>query len=320
MVNSEHKLTVDDLIVEYMMYKVENGYEPSFTTAEFITFLYFFEEKMKVEDALYNNDELFQRFFERKSKSDWSTPHMEMEYSEKEHDYLIKANYNLSGFDKSIINTYFMDNGMSQFDHFKGETFKIRKIIGEWLSYYPKRKIEKNVEVDSFYLVMGKYLTAEIINIIWKAYIEENIKQGRWPWQCRDIDKYLLEIDLAEIIALKSIKKELLDMYETVSKRIAILFKEDNKLKISSSKGSYLAHSNYKLLINGFEHLFKMAFGQYKSTFLIDMEKLSFTESHEIDGTYDWDDDVDVKTTTTTIGYASVKKLVRSLDKSISNK
>ena len=75
---------------------------------------------------------------------------------------------------------------------------------------------------------MGKYLTAEIINIIWKSYIEENIKQNRWPGQCRDIDKYLLEIDLAEIIELKSIKKELLDMYETVSKRIAILFKEDN--------------------------------------------------------------------------------------------
>lgn len=318
MVNSEHKLTVDDLIVEYMMYKVENGYEPSFTTAEFITFLYFFEEKMKVEDALYNNDELFQRFFERKSKSDWSTPHMEMEYSEKEHDYLIKANYNLSGFDKSIINTYFMDNGMSRFEHFKGETFEIRSIIGEWLSDYPKRKIEENVEVDSFYLVMGKYLAAEIITIIWKAYIEENIKQKRWPGQCRDINKYLLEMDLAEIIALKSIKKELLDMYETISKRIAILFKEDSKLKISSSKGSYLAHSNYRLLINGFEDLFKMAFGQYKSKFLIDMEELSFTESHEIDGTYDWDDDVDVKTTTT-IGYEPVKNLVRSLDKSIKN-
>ena len=109
-------------------------------------------------------------------------------------------------------------------------------------------------------------------------------------------------------------------MYETISKRIAILFAEDNKLKISSSKGSYLAHSNYKLLINGFEDLFKMAFGQYKSTFLIDMEKLSFTESHEIDGVYDWDDDADVKTTTTVIGNTSVKNLVRSLDKSISNK
>ena len=162
---------------------------------------------------------------------------------------------------------------------------------------------------------MGKYLTAEIINIIWKAYIEENIKQKRWPGQCRDINKYLLEMDLAEIIALKSIKKELLDMYQIISKRIAILFTEDSKLKISSSRGSYLAHSNYKLLINGFEYLFKMAFGQYKSTFLIDMEELSFTESHEVDGTYNWNDNVDVKTTTTTIGYASIKKLVRSLDK-----
>ena len=32
MVNLEHKLTIDDLIVEYMMYKVKNGYEPSFLT------------------------------------------------------------------------------------------------------------------------------------------------------------------------------------------------------------------------------------------------------------------------------------------------
>ena len=169
---------------------------------------------------------------------------MDMIYSSEDTSYLIKANYRLSDADKSIINTYFMDNGMSRFEHFKGETFKIRSIIGEWLSDYPKRTIDENIEVDSFFLIMGKYLTAEIISIIWKSYIEENIKQNRWPGQCRDIDKYLLEIDLAEIIELKSIKKELLDMYETVSKRIAILFKEDNKLKISSSKGSYLAHSN----------------------------------------------------------------------------
>ena len=67
MVNLEHKLTVDDLIVEYMMYKTNNGYEPSFSTSEFINFLYFFESKMKVEDALYENEKLFKRFFERKN-------------------------------------------------------------------------------------------------------------------------------------------------------------------------------------------------------------------------------------------------------------
>ena len=72
MVNLEHKLTVDDLIVEYMMYKVKNGYEPSFLTTEFINFLYFFESRMLVEDSLYENEKLFQRFFERKAESDWS--------------------------------------------------------------------------------------------------------------------------------------------------------------------------------------------------------------------------------------------------------
>ena len=132
MVNLEHKLTVDDLIVEYMMYKVKNGYEPSFLTTEFINFLYFFESKMLVEDSLYENEKLFQRFFERKAESDWSItidwktdkkkiiPHMDIVYSDKDNDYLIKANYKLSDFDRSVINTYFMDNGMGQYDDFKG--------------------------------------------------------------------------------------------------------------------------------------------------------------------------------------------------------
>ena len=43
MINSEHNLTVDDLIVEYMIFKVKNGYEPQFLASEFIEFLHFFE-------------------------------------------------------------------------------------------------------------------------------------------------------------------------------------------------------------------------------------------------------------------------------------
>ena len=104
MVNSEHKLTVDDLIVEYMMYKVENGYEPSFTTGEFINFLLYFESKMTVYDTLYDGEKLFNRFFERKNEQDWSrtvnwntlekekNPHMDMIYSSEDTSYLIKAN------------------------------------------------------------------------------------------------------------------------------------------------------------------------------------------------------------------------------------
>lgn len=51
MINLEHRLTVDDLIVEYAIYKVKNGYEPKYSTSEFIDFLHFFETKMEVDDV-----------------------------------------------------------------------------------------------------------------------------------------------------------------------------------------------------------------------------------------------------------------------------
>lgn len=327
MVNLEYKLTVDDLIVEYMIYKVKNGYEPSFLTSEFIKFLYFFEGKMLVEDSLYEKEKLFQRFFERKSKSDWSItvdwkndkkvimPHMDMIYSDKDNDYLIKANYKLSDFDRSIINTYFMDNGMGKYDDFKGQTFKIRSIIGEWLEDYPKREIDESIEVEKQNLLVGKYIAGEIITNIWNSHIDKQIQKHSWPIQCRDINKYLLEIDLAEIIGTKSIKKELIELYNVLSKRIAILYQRDKSLKISSYTNKYLANANYKLLIRGYEDIINIAFKEYKKSLEIDLATLTFKECHEIDGVYNWDDDPDIKTTTTSVENENMKKLIRSLDK-----
>lgn len=326
MVNLEHKLTVDDLIVEYMMYKVKNGYEPSFLTSEFINFLYFFESKMLVEDSLYENEKLFQRFFERKVERDWSItidwktdkkqviPHMDMVYSDKDNDYLIKANYKLSDFDRSVINTYFMDNGLGKYDDFEGQTFKIRNIIGEWLADYPKRKIDETIEIEEQNLLVGKYIAVEIITNIWNSHIDEQIKNHTWPKQCKDMNKYLFEMDLAEIIGTKSIKKDLIELYSVLSKRIAILYQQDKKLKISSFSKEYLAHSNYKLLVQGYENIISIAFGKYNKSLEVDLSTLTFKESHEIDGVYNWDEDPDIKTTITSVGNENVKKLVRNLD------
>lgn len=250
MVNLEHKLTVDDLIVEYMMYKVQNGYEPKILTSEFISFLYFFESKMPVQDSLYESEKLFQRFFDRKGINDWSIiknwnndekdikPHMEMEYSQEANDYIISANYKLSDYDKSIINTYFMDNGMSKFDDFKGTGAKIRTIIGEYLSSQPKRKIDISTEIDEKDLMLGKYLSAEIIAQIWHSYISKQLEHQMWPKQCNDINKYLFKIDLAEIIGIPSIKNKLLELYNVFSKRIAILYHQDRNLNVSSYHGA----------------------------------------------------------------------------------
>lgn len=327
MVNLEHKLTVDDLIVEYMMYKVRNGYEPSFLTSEFICFLYFFKSKMPVEDSLYENDKLFQRFFERKSERDWSrtvswstdkkeiVPHMEMVYSDKDNDYLIKSNYKLSDYDISVINTYFMPGGQWG----QGKTKEIRNIISEYLSTQPKRSIDENAKVDDNDLIVGKYITAEIITNIWNSYIDKQIQNHAWPRQCKDINKYLFEMDLAEIIGTKSIKKDLIELYGVLSKRIAILYQQDKKLKISSYTNGYLAHANYKLLVQGYEDIISIAFGKYNKSLEVDLSTLAFKESHEIDGVYNWDEDPDIETTTTSVENENVKKLVRSLDNYNSN-
>lgn len=156
----------------------------------------------------------------------------------------------------------------------KGKTAEIRNLIGEYLSEQPKREIDDTIEIDETALMVGKYLTAEIVKNIWNSHISKQIERHKWPEQCRDINKYLLKMDLAEIIGLKSMRKELLDFYRVISRRIAILYQQDKDLKISNSGGGYLARSNYELLISGYQNIFSIAFGEYKSSLDIDYQKL----------------------------------------------
>lgn len=324
MINLEHKLTVDDLIVEYMIYKVKNGYEPSFLVSEFMDFLLYFERKMEVFDTLYDGEKLFKRFFDRKKEFDWihivsfitmekeNTPHMDMIYSSIHNDYLIKANYKLCVIDLSQINTHFMDNGMGKFN--KGKVVEIRNIIKEYLTNKDKRKLDESVNVTDNELMIGKYVSSLIIVSIWDNYIEKYIKNRQWPIQCKNINKYLFDMDLAEIIGLKSIKKELLEIYSVFSKRIAILYQNDNNLMINSSYRDYLSRSNYELLINGYENIMNEVYKTNDRKLEIDLFNLTFNESHVIDRVYDWDEDHEMKTTTTGIENERVRSLVRKLD------
>lgn len=319
MVNLEHKLTVDDLIVEYMMSKIKNGYNPSFTVSEFIDFLHFFEGKMKVEDSIYDGKQLFERFFERKNENDWfGEPHLDMSYVQEDNDYIIKANKRFSIYDSSVINTYFMDNGRGKFDDYKGQVYQIRCLINDYLSNNQnKRELKDFIEVSDNELLIGKYAASEIINNIWESYVDDLIKNNRWPRQCKDINKYLFEIDLANIIEVKSIKNELLELYRVLSKRIAIMYHDDNKLKISMCSGDFLSVANYELLINGYEDIMSIAFGKYKKSLSIDFEKNSFIESHEKDGIYFWDEDADIEVTEQLIENANARTLSKRMDSSI---
>lgn len=316
MINLERNLTVDDLIVEYMIAKVTKGYEPQFSASEFIDFLKFFETKMPVKDSLYDGKNLFERFFSRKEISDWSIrPHMDVEYNPKDNEYLIKANYYLSAFDPSVLNTYYMDNGMSSYDDYKGKAYEIRRVIKDYLSTFPKREINESTIIEEQNLLVGKHIAVLIVSNIWLNYIDKLIKSCQWPSQCRDINKYLFEIDLGEIIGTESIKNDLIELYGVLSKRIAILYQQDKNLKIVSKPNRYLAYANYELLIKDCEKLMSTAFNGDGKSLEIDLSKFTFKESHEIDRVCYCDDDPEIKSTTTLVGGEETKKLVRSLDK-----
>ena len=197
MVNLKHELTVDDLIVEYMMYKVKKGYEPSFPVSEFMDFLKFFQSKMEVKDVLEGGERLFNRFFYRKNKEDWRgwedllEPHMTKLKDEDKNESVIRAAYKLSNYDRSIINTYFME---------KEKREEIRSIIGEYLDKQPKREVNENLTPTEDIVKLSKLLAAELVISIWDRRIEKLVKNRLWPSQCCDINKYLLEEDLAQII------------------------------------------------------------------------------------------------------------------------
>ncbi len=309
MVNLQHNLTVDDLIVEYMIYKVNHGYEPQYLASEFMDFLKYFQTKMEVVDVLEDKAELFKRFVKNKSQHEWRVfkneyePHMDIVYSDEDNDYKITANYRLGRFDTSVITTYCMS---------KESQTKIRNIIGEYLEKMPLRKINEKTTITDSSLIMGKYIASQMLQNIWDNYTNKLIKKSEWPTQCKDINKYLLEIDLAEIIGLKSIKKELLNFYKDISKRAAILYQQDNNLKINncSCSGEYLANANYNLLIKGYEEITHLYIGFLN----IDLKKSTFIESKPIDRVYMLDEDIDYKTITNNIENDKVKKLVQNLE------
>lgn len=275
MINKRYKLTIDDLIVEYMICKIKNGLEPNIYYYEFINFLCNFETEMPVDDILYDNEELFNRFIERKNNNDWkNNPHMEIEYDKHANDYLLKANYMFGNYDKSILNTYFINNDDKE---------KIHSQIEEYLENFPKRTIEETTELTEQEKETGKYASAQIINYIWLSHIGNIIERNRWPRQCRDINKYLFEIDLAEIIGLESIQEELINLYKQLSLKIATLYHHDKNLKISTATNQFLANSNYKLLREGNERFFDLAFGYgaHKRSLDIDVSGITLSENYQ---------------------------------------
>ena len=303
------KITVDDLVFEYLMYKVKNGYDPYFSLEEIVMFLdsFEFESDLPIEMIDFFDENSFKKYFENQ-KVNGVAKLGNLVLGE---DDIVRPTYKFSDFDKSLLNTYFMDKKVKE---------ELDFVIGNFLFLCFKRSlvIPKNLEPEC--VAVGNLVAADMVNGIWKSYVENNIRNRKWPRQCSDIEKYLLETDLASIIEVESIKKELLEFYKDASLRVAALYSEDKDLQISSFTNKYLANANYRALIGGYEELVGIAYGNYKKALVIDLSKSRIEETYALDEVCYYDEEPDVRTDIHQINNEKTVNLVRTLSKNQSRK
>jgi len=238
----KHKLTIDDLIASYLIEKLEQGYEPKIEEQEFINFLIHFIKLEELDGLILNFDKIVKSYIENKNNGSWQDePHVKYENG-------ILVPNSKFGLCNEGTNLHFMSNG---------EQNKIRKIITQYLENLPKRDISTVDISDSMITETIDRYSSIIVFEIWKSYIEYYTGINKWPKQCDNIYSYLLTDDLAKRIKIESIKKDLLEFYSEIRKRLYVIFKEYPLSIVASSSTSYLYKANYKLVTKDLEYVLK---------------------------------------------------------------
>jgi len=147
------------------------------------------------------------------------------------------------------------------------------------LQYYPREIIN-----------ISKKVAAVYVNDIIERYVRQRIEAEYWPSQCRDIDKYIFERDIAKYIdenGTASVFKQLyLHAIITICE-ILKTSKDKDLIKFSNSEIDMLAFANFKKIFQpeqfSFLRNFKYNSYQLKNkriTLTIIAENVSFASSY----------------------------------------
>lgn len=246
MTRVEHKLTVDDLIGEYMVQKVTQGYEPKYSKEEFIDFLRYIKEYVEVAATNIEEEKVFKRFFDRK-KDTWTIKVTSLRGTKEYRPHIVEDNNGFLCATNELNQSDSLDRYKYSMNNY--ELKKIKNITSNYLQKFPERKINSKGRISAKNKLQSECAISLMIPDIWAGYVKQNMKYGNWPRQCQDIEKYFFEMDLATMIELKSIKQELLDFYMDTSKRVGNLLEQNKDLTLATYKGVYLAHANWRLVM-----------------------------------------------------------------------
>lgn len=236
-------LTVYDLIIEYMITKIELGYEPSYTMDEFDSFLEFLDGRLEVDGVSLDRKEMLDNFYGKMYERYWCyfdennkkicVPHIK-----RVNDNLLVATNRLGKHDIYTTNICKMNR-------------KNRENIKKYMEYFlygmEKRRINTDVELSYENIELAKLMTAKLIYIIIRNYQINLVHQSLF-----NIERRILHAGLNDVITNKMLEKEMIDFYRVVYIRIACLLEEDPELIITNKKDICLGYSNYMSIMKDY--------------------------------------------------------------------
>lgn len=281
----EKNLSMTELIYQYMYFKIKLGYENYVTRKEFTDFLIYYKDHRRVEEV--NISVL-------KSK----TIDILGDFIESEkHKWVDKKG-------ESYPHFILKDDTLTATNLFSEDDFELHKeyhklnkqMINDFLIISKKRELDAScIKEES--AEKARYINCFLVELIWKGYINKLKSEGKWPIQCNDINKYLLQdFDLATIINIPSIKEDILEFMKITNKRLKYLISTDPELRISNDTDSILAAMNYEFLIQENKDLYKSLFKYVDNrAFEIDLANDTFNERAKKKDMLGYDNDISSK-------------------------
>lgn len=245
----ENIWTWDSLITKYIIEKTRRGYEASCTSEEIIDFLDFISYFVTVDSSDINYNDTLKNYLNGlgSQKKEWS-----IRKEDFVHTSIVEQLE--SGL---IVPTYNLVIGLPKCGDFDSDEKSCNEQFNDYLTEYmqkncSKRKIVTSETLDDDTVQFGEKAAASLLMQIWENRKRHYQANGEWPEQCNDIQKYLLEVDLASIIELPAMRDNLIDFYFVVSKRIMSLAQDNSDFRMTNFEEEVLAKSNFDLVMEGY--------------------------------------------------------------------
>lgn len=238
--SKEKACNCNNIITEYIVEKVRNGYELSCTSEELMEVLEMATSFVDVNTK--NFCDAVERYIEGNAskRKVWSVRQGDFVYNpivKRTESGLIIPTYDLSRPSQSV-----MDYALSQY-------------LTEFMKRNcEKRKVDETISIDYQTTQFSQSAAAALVCDIWSKKIGRLIENGRWPIQCTDIKEFLIDQDLASIIKESPMREDLLNFYFDVANRIALLSVKDYNFRMTNYDNEVLAKANFDFVIDGYSY------------------------------------------------------------------